>query len=140
MPPPRTLLRALPGPAGAPGSFVLPLRKLVLSYCPADAASAGMRAWVAREAEAFARARRSVEVVVQEVPHKQPLAKGFYRECGVSSGVDSGQRVVSSGQPGAGSEKQATSRGWAEEHTWRWPETGLALAGKTVRLLAGASW
>lgn len=80
MPPPRTVLRALPGPAGAPGAFVLPLRKLVLSFCPADAASAGMRAWLAREAEAFARARRSVEVVVQEVPHRQPLAKGFYSE------------------------------------------------------------
>ncbi|KAN0060591.1 39S ribosomal protein L51, mitochondrial [Thecaphora frezii] len=67
-----------PGPAGSPGSFHLPLRKLVIEYCETNPSSAGTRQFLRASVPAWARAHPSVEVVVRQRPSLHPVLRAFY--------------------------------------------------------------
>lgn len=75
--------RARTTPFATPvGSFVLPLRKLVLEYCPRAISSEPIRQWLRDgNVERWARDRPAVEVVVKERPGRHPIGRGEYREC-----------------------------------------------------------
>ncbi|CEH19437.1 Mitochondrial/chloroplast ribosomal protein 36a [Ceraceosorus bombacis] len=61
------------------GSFVLPLRKLVLDYCPHGISSEPLRQWMRDgNVERWARDRPAVEVVVRERPGRHPVGRGEY--------------------------------------------------------------
>ncbi|EPQ26848.1 uncharacterized protein PFL1_05483 [Pseudozyma flocculosa PF-1] len=67
-----------PGAAGSPGSFHLPLRKLVIEYCESNPSSAGTRQFLRSTVPAWARSHPSVEVVVRQRPSLHPVLRGFY--------------------------------------------------------------
>ncbi|SPC64381.1 related to MRPL51 - mitochondrial ribosomal protein, large subunit [Ustilago sp. UG-2017b] len=67
--------------AGAPGSFHLPVRKLVLRYSQYNPSSSGLRAFLlSPRFSALSSRYPSIEFVVSEAgSEKHPLVTGFYR-------------------------------------------------------------
>lgn len=78
---PRLLRRQLissPSPS-SPQSYILPIRKLLVSYHEKLESHRGLRAWIQRHAPAIARKFPSVEVVLATHLRRGALLKGFYR-------------------------------------------------------------
>lgn len=75
----RASIRSAPGPGGPPGRFHLPCRKLVFQYNDTWPSSRGARDYVLQgRLASVALQCPSVEVVLQEVPSRHPLVRGFY--------------------------------------------------------------
>lgn len=78
---PRLLRRQLKSTATAsdPASFVLPIRKLLVSYNEHLPQLRGLYDWIARDAVKLAEDFPSVEIVLQTHHRKTGTVKGFYR-------------------------------------------------------------
>lgn len=81
--PTRPLLRAqlTTRPSNGHGAFIPQIRKIVFEYCDQWPSSANTRTFLRNHLTEVARANPHVEFVVKQRTYRQPIARGFYREC-----------------------------------------------------------
>lgn len=77
------LLRArlVSRPANGHIAFIPQVRKLVFEFCDRWPSSANTRTFLSNNLADVARANPHVEFVVKQRTHKEPIVRGFYREC-----------------------------------------------------------